>query len=426
MDYVFVGDVSGSMADDGKLALSRGSVRAFLAELGPEDRFELLSFNVAAQALFGSLSAVKPDALARATAFLDAQRARGGTSLRPAVEAAYRYRDADRQLNVVILSDGMTEEREHQQLLRLIADRPGGVRVFCIGVGNEVNRPLLKQVARDSGGLAAFLSRGDDFRRQAKAFRRKLLRPAIGDVSLRITGGGIHDVEPETLPNLYHGSPIRVYARYHQPGPIQVTLRGTVQGAKWERQFDLELPKLDAENPEIERMWAWHRVQRLFGDERRAGSPGKHRDEIVRLCEGFSIPSEYASFLVLENDQEYQRWKIARRNATRIERDRAARQRLRTRLDEMRDRSARRLGPVETGDVAQTPATKRAQSPTPTRRTSPPPTSPRRRSAPVWSRGGGGSGGGGPIDPLTGTVTVALLALLAAGRRRRDNASRQG
>ena len=41
MDYVFVGDVSGSMGDDGKLALSQGSVRAFLAELGGQ-RLELV------------------------------------------------------------------------------------------------------------------------------------------------------------------------------------------------------------------------------------------------------------------------------------------------------------------------------------------------------------------------------------------------
>ena len=34
MDYVFVLDVSGSMADDGKLLVSKDSVAAFLNELG--------------------------------------------------------------------------------------------------------------------------------------------------------------------------------------------------------------------------------------------------------------------------------------------------------------------------------------------------------------------------------------------------------
>jgi hypothetical protein len=29
------------------------------------------------------------------------------------------------------------------------------VKVFCIGVGNDVNKPLLEQIADDSGGIAA-------------------------------------------------------------------------------------------------------------------------------------------------------------------------------------------------------------------------------------------------------------------------------
>ena len=85
-------------------------------------------------------------------------------------------------------------------------------------------------------------------------------------------------------------------------------LRGTVQGAPFLKTYDVELPKAATDNPEIERMWAWHRVQSLLNEERREGKKGRHVPAIVELCEGFSIPSEYASFLVLENDAEYRRW----------------------------------------------------------------------------------------------------------------------
>ena len=44
---------------------------------------------------------------------------------------------------------------------------------------SDRERELLEQLAEDAGGLAAFISRGDNFERQAKAFRRKLLRPAV-------------------------------------------------------------------------------------------------------------------------------------------------------------------------------------------------------------------------------------------------------
>jgi hypothetical protein len=69
-------------------------------------------------------------------------------------------------------------------------------------------------------------------------------------------------------------------------------------------------------------------------------------DEIVMLGEAYSIVTEYTSFLVLENDQEYQRWQIKRRNALRISRDREAQQRLRNELETLRDQAAANIGPI--------------------------------------------------------------------------------
>jgi Ca-activated chloride channel family protein len=314
MDYLFILDISGSMKTDGKLGLSRSSVEAFVDALGPEDRFDILTFNVAARSLFSDLRVPDDDARSRAATFLREQQAKGGTFLEPAIRAAYGYKDPDRQLNVVILSDGMTEQRERATLLRLIGERPTATRVFAIGVGNDVNRPLLEQLAIDAGGLAAFVSRGDDFKRQAEAFRRKLLRPAVSNLQIEAVGGGLYDVEPRTLPNLYHGMPVRLYGRYLQPGPLELRLSGDIGGEIYQRTLRVELPGDGADNPEIERMWAWHRVQRLLDEADRAGNREPVIDEIVRLGEGYSIVSEYTSFLVLENDAEYRRWKIERRN----------------------------------------------------------------------------------------------------------------
>src|SRR5262249_2654721 len=86
-DYVFVIDVSGSMTRDGKLALSRESVAAFVNSLGEEDRFELITFNVAVNSLFNQPETATAENKQRAVEFLNSQRALGGTVLRPALEA---------------------------------------------------------------------------------------------------------------------------------------------------------------------------------------------------------------------------------------------------------------------------------------------------------------------------------------------------
>jgi len=361
--------------------------------------------------------------------------------------AAYRYDDPDRVLNIVLLSDGMTDESEQQQLLQLIGQRPAGARVFCIGVGNDVNRPLLSQLAQQAGGLSAFISRGDSFARAAAAFRRKLLRPAVTNVRFRFAGLEVYDLEPERLPNLFHGAPMRYYGRYKTGGRGTVTFSGDVLGQSIEQTVELNFPQENATNPEIDRMWAFRRVEQLMRAGRQRGQ--FDASEIVRLCEEYSIISEYASFIVLENDGEYRRWKIERRNVNRISRDRAARAQINRDLAELRERSMQQIGPSHSLDnqapgvtIASAVPTTATDSPTPT-------DSP--RSAPSASsrgnsdrgfdiqitngqtrgRGRGGGGGGGAIDPISGTIALGMAAAAMAARRRRrkckgDEADRDG
>ena len=146
------------------------------------------------------------------------------------------------------------------------------------------------------------------------------------------------------LPNLYHGQPVRMYGRYKTAGPATIQVKAEVLGSPLEQSLPVTLPATDTKNPEIERMWASHRVERLMaaGPCRGIQRPA---DEIVRLCEGYSIASQYASFIVLENDAEYQRWKIARRNATRVQRDRQAQLAVREELAQLRRETAGQVGP---------------------------------------------------------------------------------
>ena len=419
MDYVFVLDISGSMASDGKLIVSKDSLGAFIDMLGERDRFELITFNVRPNTLFNNLRPANAKSKARATAFLGNQQARGGTVLKPALTTAYRYADSDRSLNVVILSDGMTEQGERAVLLQLIRRKPGRSRVFCIGVGNEVNRPLLKQIAEDAGGLAAFLSRGDDFKRQAKAFHRKLLSPVATELRLEFAGQQVYDIVPKTLPNLYHGAPVKVYGRYRSAGPARVTLHGNVNGLRIAKTLSITLPDRDDDSPEVDRMWAWHRVQELQKQADRAGSRAAVVDDIVRLGEAYSIVTEYTSFLVLENDAEYRRWKIERRNALRITRDRAKQEKLAAKLADIRDKAVADIGP---GAVAKQVAMRTA---TPVQ----PPAAPRNLAAArpttqaqpqrPYSKGWDVNIGGGALDPVSAGIACGLGALAFAARRKK-------
>ncbi len=422
MDYVFLLDISGSMAQDSKLLLSKDSIGAFINELSDQDRIEIITFNVQPNLAFQELRSASAPTKDAAQAFLSSQQARGGTVLNPAVTTAYKYANADRPLNVIIFSDGLTEQQERRALLQLIGERPRNARVFCIGVGNDVNRPLLEQMAQDSGGLAAFLSPDDNFSRQAKAFRRKLTRPVATDLKIDITGLEVSDLEPRTMPNLYHGAPLRVYGRYKKGGAADVKIRGSINGVEFKKTAQLEFPTREEGNPELERMWAWHRIDGLLKDADRAGSRNEVIPEIVRLGEGYSIVTEYTSFLVLENDAEFQRWKIARNNVLRSDRDRKAQEVVRADFEKIRSKAVADLGPQakEMKLASATPArnfTPPALAPNSDTK-APPATSPApARPARSVDFNLGGGGGSGPVGPLF-IGLIAMMRMFHPARRK--------
>jgi Ca-activated chloride channel family protein len=413
-DYVFILDISGSMADESKLSTSVHSLDAFIGSLGVDDRFEVITFNKRPYTLFGQLREADQENVAQALSFLGSQEARGGTSLQPAMATAYKYGTPDRPLNTVVMSDGMTGQDERRVLMEMIQSRPENIRVFCIGVGNEINRSLLRQLAEDAGGLAAFLSNEDDFDRQAKAFRRKLMHPVATNPRISVSGVEVYDVEPEKLPNLYHGMPIRIYGRYKGQGIAQVQVSAEVNGRKVSTTAELDFSGRGDDNPEIERMWAWQRLERF--KRRHEIAPDQALvDEIVRLGEGYSITSEYTSFLVLENDAEYQRWKIERRNATRIGRDRQAQERLNLELEALRSMALREIGPTEGDSRKETEplqvAVRQPQPLVPQASPAPPQVSPPSRNRSF--------SGGGAMDPVSALIGVVLAGGAALGRRKK-------
>ena len=57
--------------------------------------------------------------------------------------------------------------------------------------------------------------------------------------------------EPAVLPNLYYGSPVKLYGRYKGGGTAEVTLRGSINGVEMKQAAQLDFPKSDDANPEV-------------------------------------------------------------------------------------------------------------------------------------------------------------------------------
>ena len=150
-----------------------------------------------------------------------------------------------------------------------------------------------------------------------------------------------------------------------------------------------------------------------------------------RGLEAYSIVTEYTSFLVLENDAEYQRWDIERKNLLRTGRDRKQQQLVRNRLETLREEALADLAPKQ--EIAKPQVANRPSLPKPvdqvaTRNTpapAPPRTTGRDLDFTSRSRSPSFGGGGGAFDPITGVIALGLAGLGAASRRKRRPTSRK-
>ncbi len=211
-----------------------------------------------------------------------------------------------------------------------------------------------------------------------------------------------------------------MYGRYRNAGPAKVRVQAEINGAAFDQTIDVNLSSREEANTEIERMWAWQKIDRLLKEADLSGSRARAVDEIVRLGEGYSIVTEYTSFIVLENDAEYRRWKIDRRNLLRLARDRKQQQTLQAELGLVRERALADLGPnsMDANRLAT------AEPPVATTQPDPPSRPSGVRNLDFRPTVHSGGGGGGAFDPISGTIVLAMAGLGVAAQRRRKTPKR--
>ncbi|HEX6211072.1 MAG TPA: VWA domain-containing protein [Methylomirabilota bacterium] len=178
VSIVFALDASGSM----KAATDavKAAAASFVSQVRPEDRLALILF--ADRALFAHDLTTNRKWSHEA---IGDYVARGGTALYDAVfDSLTRLRDIDGRRVVVVMTDGRDENNPGtapgsvhtfpQVLERL---RSVDATVFTVGLGPRIDRDVLEQLARESGGEAYFpqdvSTLADDFHRIVETLRRR-------------------------------------------------------------------------------------------------------------------------------------------------------------------------------------------------------------------------------------------------------------
>jgi Ca-activated chloride channel family protein len=234
---LFVLDRSGSMAN-GKLDQAREALVACLEKLRPVDQFNITVFNNEYRMLDEEPVSVEGAALGNATGWLERLRHAGGTTLLPALGATFEQPESDEHHRmIVLLTDGAVQDRV--EVLELLELELGEGRMFVIGIGEDVSRKTVQQMAEYGRGIAVFAADPEALDAVMSAMFESVSEPLAWDLALDWGGAEVESIEPARLPDLYAGRPVTIRARLRGELPERLTVEATTTTGL--RQFTTNL-----------------------------------------------------------------------------------------------------------------------------------------------------------------------------------------
>jgi len=327
-EVTLVLDRSGSMQGE-KIEQVRAAALQIIGALHRGEAFNLVIYNDTVD-LFSRKAVIKTDdSMEQVRSYLERIDAQGGTNIHDALAESLRLEPSEDMLPIMLfLTDGLpTVGNTSEIAIRNVAMKanPHNRRIFTVGVGVDVNTPLLARIASETRAAATYVIPGEAVEAKvAQAFSR-LTGPLLSDPSLlvvdafdRPVSGRVCDVMPHRLPDLFEDDRFVVVGRYLGEGPISFQLEGNYLGSQRTFRFDFGLEKASLRNGFVPRLWASRRIGVLSDAIRQLGAvPEEPRppsaappaidgraqeliDEIVRLSTEFGILTEYTAFLARE------------------------------------------------------------------------------------------------------------------------------
>jgi Ca-activated chloride channel homolog len=306
-DVAFVLDTSGSMAGK-KLQQARKALQFCVENLNDGDRFEIVRFSTEVEPLFQKLVAASRENRDKASDFIKDLKPIGGTAIDDALRAALDLQPdkGDRPFVVIFLTDGQPTvgtTDENQILAGLKRSGPGRTRIFCFGIGRDVNTHLLDKITEETRAFSQYVLPEEDLEVKVSGFFSKIKEPVLANPTLKFTG----DVRatrlyPSPLPDLFKGEQLVLVGRYSGRGHSAATIDGSVNGARRSFSYDVAFPEESSGNEFIPRLWATRRVGYLLDEIRLHGENSELRDEVTELARKYGIVTPYTAYLIVEDE----------------------------------------------------------------------------------------------------------------------------
>jgi Ca-activated chloride channel family protein len=299
--FQFVMDRSGSMQGE-KLTQAKAAATIGVNLLGDADSFDVVAFDTSVTSAFSSLVPANAGNRALGNAFIDRQLVDGSTNISGAlVTAVGKSAESDHARLVVFLTDGQPTAgiTTPSAIVQAVTQaNASAARIYAFGVGADVNKPLLKNLATATGGEARFLAGNADLSREIGDFLSSVSAPVLVDASVSFGAVGVSDAYPHQPVDVFAGRQIIVVGRYHTGGETTASLVGTAGGQPQTTSFGASFPTCSAgAAPFLPRLWAKTKIDSLLAQLAATGGDDPTLiAQIEELSQQYGVQSPYASY----------------------------------------------------------------------------------------------------------------------------------
>ncbi|MDQ3621778.1 MAG: VIT and VWA domain-containing protein [Verrucomicrobiota bacterium] len=333
-DVVFVLDTSGSMAGK-KLEQAKKALSFCIENLNDNDRFEIVRFSTEAELLFEKLQEASRAQRDRALDFIKNLRPIGGTAIADALGRAVKLRPAggQRPFVVVFLTDGQPTvgETNEDKIAASVAPparegETGGApaRIFCFGIGTDINTHLLDKVTERTGAASQYVLPEEDLEVKVSSFFTKIKEPLLTSVKIKFPDSvRTSKLYPSPVPDLFRGDQLMLTGRYSGSGEGVLELEGLLNGEVKRLTQRVKFSDSQWSHEFIPQLWAMRRVGWLLDEIRLRGESRELREEVVELARRYAIVTPYTSYLIVE-DEARRNVPLTQRSLQLLDRNRGA------------------------------------------------------------------------------------------------------
>lgn len=186
-EIVFVADRSGSMENN--IPTLKSALKVFLKSLPVGVRFNICSFGSRNSFLWPKSQAYSRDSLNKALAHVETFKADyGGTDIFDALRETINNRHGDISCEVMLLTDGAIWNQNSlvTYLNGEVEGSKASLRLFALGVGDDVSHSLIEGVARAGSGFAQTVKNNEKLDSKVIRMLKGALSPHTTDYSLEI------------------------------------------------------------------------------------------------------------------------------------------------------------------------------------------------------------------------------------------------